>query len=436
MSTYKAMLPEAYKPRIIDEQIERALRLFGAVEVSGTKWCGKTWASLAHAQSVTYVDRGGNLQLVTADPAYALVGDRPHAIDEWQRVPQIWDTVRHAVDDLGGERGAWILTGSSTPRKDEVAHSGAGRIGRVRMRTMTLQETGESSAAVSLAGLFEGKFAPAQCENGIMPLAELCCRGGWPELVGFASEDALVVTQSYWDALFEQSVPAQGGSAVVAQRLARSLARSLGQSVTNNVLGCDVFAHEKKDEVTDAESAEVSRHLELLSSLFVVDEVPGWVPPSRSPKRMRTKPKRYFADPSMAPALLGLDRDSLMGDWQTFGLVFENLCMRELDVYARAQKGAGSRPLHYYRDDSGLEADAIIELADGRWGAVEIKLASTPEKVEEGATSLLRLRAKLLKDPKARTREPSFLMVLTGMGEVAYQRADGVYVVPVRSLGA
>ena len=430
------MRPATYKPRIVDEQIERALRLFGAVEVSGTKWCGKTWASLAHAQSVTYVDRGANLQLVAADPSYALVGNRPHAIDEWQRVPQIWDTVRHAVDELGGERGAWILTGSSTPRKGEVAHSGAGRIGHVRMRTMTLQETGESSTAVSLAGLFEGTFAPAQCENGIQPLAELCCRGGWPELVGFASADALVVARSYWDALFEQSVPTQGGSPVVAERLARSLARSVGQAATNNVLGCDVFGHEKKAEVTEAESAEIGRHLELLSSLYVVDDVPGWVPPSRSPKRMRTKPKRYFADPSMAVALLGLDRDSLMGDWQTFGLVFENLCIRDLDVYARAHPSAGAHPLHYYRDDSNLEADAIIELADGRWGAVEIKLASLPDKIEEGAASLLRLRAKLMKDPRARTREPSFLMVLTGMGEVAYRRSDGVYVVPVRALGA
>lgn len=425
--------PEGYLPRIVDTQIERYLRLFGAVEVSGTKWCGKTWSSLAHAQSITYVDRGGNLALSQADPAYPLVGEKPHVIDEWQRVPEIWDTVRHAVDDAGGAKGQWILTGSSTPRKLDVAHSGAGRIGRIRMWPMTLQETGDSTGATSLSGLFRGEFTPSQCANGIEKLADLCCRGGWPAHMDADPDDALIVAGDYLEALFVQSAPALGGSSEVTRRLCRSLARNVGQSATNATLACDVFAHNKASSVSDSEVNEVSRHLAVLRRMFVLEEIAGWVPASRSPKRMRIKPKRYFADPSLAVALLGLSSVSLLQDWQTFGLVFENLCMRDLCVYAQALPGVQGCPVRYYRDDSNLEADAVIERADGSWCAIEIKLSA--EKVDDGAKTLFRLRDKLLKDPMKRTREPSFLMVLTGMGEAAYRRPDGVYVVPVRSLG-
>lgn len=429
-----SLRPNAYKPRIVDAQIEKYLSLFGAVEVSGTKWCGKTWSSLAHASSVTYVDRGGNLAISRADPRYPLVGDAPHVIDEWQRVPAIWDAVRHAVDEAGSAHGLWILTGSSTPKLDEVAHSGAGRIGRVHMRPMTLQESGDSTAAVSLAGLFEGSFRPSQCPTGIESLAELCCRGGWPAQTGATSADAQVVVQAYLELLFGQSVPALGGNEELVRRTAQSLARNLGQPATLGTLARDVYAHEGEGPVSKAEENEVSRCLDLLARTFAIDEVPGWVPASRSPKRMRVKPKRYFADPSLAVVVLGLGRELLLQDWQTFGLVFENLCMRDLDVYARALPECGSRPLRYYHDDSGLEADAIVELTDGRWGAFEAKLSM--EKVDEGAKNLMRLRGKLLRDSRGRTRGPSFLAVLTGMGEAAYQRPDGVYCIPIRALGA
>lgn len=426
--------PTSYQPRIVDTQIERYLGLFGAVEVSGTKWCGKTWSSLAHAQSVTYVDQGNNLAIAQADPAYPLIGEPPHVIDEWQRVPAIWDTVRHAVDDLGGTRGQWILTGSSTPRKDETSHSGAGRIGRIRMHPMTLQESGESAGKVSLASLFEGTFSPSPCQTGIEELVQVSCRGGWPAHVQSSAEDALVVAREYLTAIFDQSIPLLGGNPETARRLCESIARNLGQSPTNATLARDVFAHEKDEDVSATEINEVSRHLQLLTRIYLVDEVPGWVPASRSPKRMRTKPKLYFADPSVAVALLGSSPHSLLQDWQTFGLVFENLCLRDLDVYTRALPGATSHPVRYYRDDSDLEVDAIIELFDGRWGACEIKVSET--KVDQAAANLLRMRDKLLKDPQGRTKEPAFLVVLTGMGEVAYHRPDGVYVIPIRALGA
>lgn len=429
-----SLKPDAYRPRIIDEQIERYLRLFGAVEVSGTKWCGKTWASLAHARSVTYVDRGANLQIVSADPQYALVGETPHVIDEWQRAPAVWDTVRHSVDEAAGDKGRWILTGSSTPKKHRTAHSGAGRIGRIRMHPMTLQESGDSTGVVSLAGLFEGDFTSGTCRTGIVELAELTCRGGWPDTLTMASVDAQSIVREYFGSVHSQSIPALGGKEWVSERLCVSLARNLGQSATHDTLARDVYAVRADNKPADQEVREISDHLALLSDIYLLDEIPGWVPASRSPKRMRTKPKRYFADPSIAVALLGFSREALLQDWQTFGLVFENLCMRDLDVYARALPQSVLHPVRYYRDDSDLEADAVIETADGRWGAFEIKLSE--EKVEQGAAALIRLRNKLLKDPLSRTKPPSFLAVLTGMGEAAYRRNDGVYVIPIRSLGA
>lgn len=426
--------PETYKPRIADTLINTYLMLFGAIEVSGPKWCGKTWTSLAHARSVTYVDRGSNLQICTADPAYALTGETPHVVDEWQRVPAIWDTVRHAVDEAAGEKGLWLLTGSSTPRKGETSHSGAGRIGLVRMHPMTLQESGDSTGKVSLRRLFEGRFAPVQCTNGIEPLARLACRGGWPDIVEMDADAVRPVIRSYLDSLHDQSIPALGGNPRISRRLCLSLARNLGQSATLTTLAKDVYATDEGQKPSDENEREISKHLDLLARMYLIDEVPGWVPASRSPARMRVKPKRYFADPSLAVSLLGLSPRSLLEDWQTFGLAFENLCMRDLDVYARALPDAGSQPLRYYHDDSNLEIDAVIELADGRWGACEIKLSQ--DKVDKAAAGLLRMRDKLLKDKLHRVKEPSFLLVLTGMGEAAYRRADGVLVVPVRSLGA
>lgn len=425
--------PAAYEPRIVDAQIAKYLTLFGAVEVSGTMWSGKTWSSLAHAASVTYVDRGANLPISVADPSYPLAGARPHVIDEWQRVPAIWDTVRHAVDELSGDKGAWILTGSSTPRKAETAHSGAGRIGRVRMHPMTLAETGESTAKVSLAGLFRGEFASCQCPSDIGDLVRSAVRGGWPEERLRSATDAQIVIREYLESVFSQSVPRLGGDESTARRLALSLARNLGQATKVDTLARDVYARDPGGKVAEAERKGVSAHLDILRRIFLIDEVPGWVPASRSPQRMRVKPKRYFADPSLPVALLGLSPDALLQDWQTFGLVFENLVMRDLDVYARAMDFSVSTPVRYYHDDSGLEADAIIERADGSWAAIEVKVS--PDRADEGAAHLARVRNKACGDEKARVPEPAFMAVITGTGEAAYRRADGIYVIPIRVLG-
>ena len=234
--------PDGYQKRIVDPEIERYLNLFGAVEISGTRWCGKTWSSLAHGSSVTYVDRGANLMLVQADPSFALSGEKPHVIDEWQLVPPVWDVVRHAVDDSGGAKGLWILTGSSTPASDETQHSGAGRIGRIHMHPMALAESGESSASVSIAGLFEGRFAPCSANPDIEELAHLCVRGGWPALQGFGSSDAQEVVHSYLSDIFAQSISRMGGDPVIAERTAESVARNLAQAATLSTLARDVYA--------------------------------------------------------------------------------------------------------------------------------------------------------------------------------------------------
>lgn len=435
MDEHPGIVPSSYQPRIVDAQIAQHLNLFGALEISGTKWCGKTWTALAHGKSVTYVDRGANLQITRADPAYALAGTNPHVIDEWQRVPAIWDNVRHAVDDAAGKKGLWILTGSSTPVKpEEKNHSGAGRIGRIRMHTMTLQESGDSCACVSLRDLFEGTFSIASCPTGIRELAEVACRGGWPEGVQRPSDQVQIIVREYLSLIFEESVPRFGGDAAIARRTALSLARNLGQAPTAKTVAKDVFSLLPDETPSESQLRNVSDHLSILKRLYMIDEVPGWVPAARSPQRMRTKPKLYFADPSMATALLSLGAEALLNDWQTLGLVFENLVMRDLDVYARALPSIGSTPLHYYRDDSGLEADAIIERADGSWAALEIKLSQ--EKVDDAAASLLRLEKKLLKNERGQTPKPVFLAVVTGMGEAPYRRPDGVYVLPIRCLGA
>lgn len=426
--------PSHYVPRIVDAQIEKYLTLFGAIEISGTKWCGKTWSSLAHGNSVTYVDRGANLQIATADPAYALVGNQPHVIDEWQRVPSIWDTVRHAVDELAGKKGAWILTGSSTPHQNNVAHSGAGRIGRIRMHPMTLSETGESSGQVSLSQLFDGKFSPAQCQSDIADIAQAAAKGGWPEVRTQTSQDTQIIMRDYLESMFVQSVPQLGGNEEIARRLALSLARNLGQSAKIVTLAKDVYALEANSKVSETQRKEITLHLELLRRIFFIDEIPGWVPASRSPKRMRVKPKRYFADPSLPVALLGLSPEALLQDWQTFGLVFENLVMRDLDVYARALDFTISHPVRYYHDDSGQEIDAIIERSDGRWAAIELKIGL--DKIEAAAAQLISVCEKICGNSKAKVPQPSFMAIITATGEAAYQRNDGVYVVPIRLLGA
>ena len=426
--------PEGYMPRVADAQIERYLKAFGAVEIAGTKWCGKTWSALMHGASVSYVDE--NLDLARADPSMMLMGDRPHVIDEWQRVPAIWDCVRHEVDRARGTRGAFILTGSSTPatRQGEQgpAHSGAGRIGRVRMSPMSLFESGESTGQVSLEGLFAGEFTPCVAERDTQGLVEAACRGGWPEAVGMEVDAAQLIAREYVTAALGVSIPALGLDPDIARRLASSLARNLGQAATYKTIINDMFGAEE-NPLSVIDEGRVRVYLDALKGMYIVEEVPGWAPPARDRKRFATKPKRYLADPSLACALLGMSPAALLADWQTFGLVFENMAVRDLSVYARALDLLDDVPVRYYRDDSGVEADAIVQLADGRWAAFEFKVSE--DKAEKGVASLERMRRKVCENPRSQTRPPEFMAVITGVGEYAREVAEGIVVVPLRLLG-
>ena len=426
--------PEGYMPRVADAQIERYLKAFGAVEIAGTKWCGKTWSALMRGASVSYVDE--NLDLARADPSMMLIGDRPHVIDEWQRVPAIWDCVRHEVDRARETRGAFILTGSSTPATRQgalgPAHSGAGRIGRVRMSPMSLFESGESTGQVSLEGLFAGEFTPCVAERDTLGLVEAACRGGWPEAVDMEVDAAQLIAREYVTAALGVSIPALGLDPDIARRLASSLARNLGQAATYKTIINDMFGAEE-NPLSVIDEGRVRAYLDALKGMYIVEEVPGWAPPARDRKRFATKPKRYLADPSLACALLGMSPAALLADWQTFGLVFENMAVRDLSVYARALDLLDDVPVRYYRDDSGVEADAIVQLADGRWAAFEFKVSE--DKVEKGVASLERMRRKVCENPRSQTRPPEFMAVITGVGEYAREVAEGIVAVPLRLLG-
>ena len=426
---------EGYLPRIADAQLENELSIFGAVEVAGTKWCGKTWMALRHGQSVTFVD--DEKEILSSDPNLALLGESPHVVDEWQLVPAIWDRLRHEIDRQRTQRGRWILTGSSTPlprQGDELAlptHSGAGRIGRIRMWPMSLYESGDSSGEVSLGELFDGNFHPCKRETGASEIAALACRGGWPAAIDLPAADALHMAFEYIDLILQDSIPRYGKSEDTARRAITSIARNLGQAATYKTIVLDMYGAEDDPSALITEKT-LADYLALFSSLYLIDGVRGWVPQARSPKRFTTKAKRYFADPSLPVALLQMNEQALLRDGQTLGLVFENLCVRDLSVYALSLGANRQNPLRYYHDDSGLEVDAIIELPDGRWGAIEIKLGEN--KAAEGVATLKTMRKKLCANPKAQVPEPSFMAVLTGIGTYARQVEDNIYVIPICTL--
>ncbi|MCL2316680.1 MAG: DUF4143 domain-containing protein [Actinomycetia bacterium] len=406
------------------------LGAFGAVEIAGPRWCGKTWTALAAGASVVHVDDPGVTPLVEADPPIALKGEVPHVIDEWQFVPRVWDTVRRTVDASGSRPGQFILTGSSTPRRHEVSHSGAGRIGRLRMRPMTLSESGVSSGVVSLADLFAGGsgFETTPVRTALPHIVEQVCIGGWPALIDADVAHAQLMLAGYWDTLFDLSFPAVGRSGSTARSVALALARNVAQAATHQTLLADVG-----ERIGSTET--LSAYLDEFVRMYLIDELPGWDAPIRSASRVRTKPKRYFADPSLVAALLTLNEDSLLRDAQTLGFLFENLCLRDLRAYSSVLPGASSDAVRYYADADNLEVDVIIELRDGRWAGIEIKLSDA--KVPQGIDNLLRLKKKIARNPAARNPEPVFLAVVVGVTPFVRRDPDtGVYITPITALTA
>lgn len=418
-----------YKKRIADEILQRKLKGKGAVLIEGPKWCGKTTTAEQIAQSVLYManpeSKNQNLTLADINPSTLLKGKTPRLIDEWQIAPKLWDAVRFEVDHRN-EEGQFILTGSSVPAdKNIITHTGTGRFSFLLMRPMTLYESLESTGTVSLKDLFASKNISGVSKLSLNDIAFVCCRGGWPRSISMEKDIALDQAYDYYDAIVNSDISKVDGinrESARVKNLMKSYARNVGTQASNETLKEDMINNDSFSLDTDT----VFSYINALKKIFVVDEVPAWNPNLRSKTVVRTSDTRYFIDPSIAVASLGLGPDDLINDLNTFGFIFENLCVRDLRVYVESLNGN----LYHYKDSSSLECDAVIHLRNGSYGLIEIKLGGD-KLIEEGASNLLKLKSKL---DISKMKNPSFMMVLTATGDYAYKRNDDVYVVPIGCL--
>lgn len=424
------MKNDKYRPRIADSLLERKLKGKGAVVVEGAKWCGKTTTAEQICRSVLYMSepemREQNRELARLNPDILLRGDKPRLIDEWQIAPQLWDAVRFQADH-SPELGLFVLTGSCVPADmSEVIHSGTGRMGWLRMRPMSLWESGDSSGEVSLKSLFDDVCDLSGVSRiDLERMAFLACRGGWPLAVDMEDEIALDQAFDYVDAVERRDIQSADGverNPARVHRLMRSYARHQGAQVSNAAISDDLKTNEGESTDTDT----VASYIKALKSIFVIEDAEAWNPNLRSKTAIRTSDTRYFTDPSIATAALGIGPNDLISDLNTFGLIFETLCVRDLRVYAEASNGK----VYHYRDKNGLECDAVVHLRDGRYGLIEIKLGGE-RLISQGAATLKSLAEKI---DTTKMKKPSFLMVLTATGDYAYRREDGVLVVPAGCL--
>lgn len=419
-----------YKHRIADGILEKKLRSKGAVLIEGPKWCGKTTTAEQQARSILYMDNPAsfesNLQMAEIDPGILLEGDTPRLVDEWQLAPKLWDTMRFEVDHRH-QVGQFILTGSAVPSDEEsMKHSGTGRFSWLTMRPMSLYESGESNGKVSLSHLFESRENIVATNSlRIDDIAFLICRGGWPFACSLQGDAALAQAFDYVDAVIKKDVSRVDGTnrnMTTTRLLMRSYARNQGSQATIGTIVADMMTNDENEIGVKTAGS----YLDALRKIFVIEDSEAWNPNLRSKTAIRTANTRYFIDPSIGTAVLGLGPKDLINDLNTMGLFFETLCVRDLRIFADALDGQ----VFHYRDKSGLECDAVIHLRNGRYGLVEIKLGGD-RLINEGASNLLALVDKINTD---KMKEPSFLMVLTGTGDFAYRRKDGVYVVPIGCL--
>lgn len=424
------IMETGYKSRIADRLLARKLAGKGAVLLEGAKWCGKTTTAEQIAKSILYMSESGkieqNRQLAKINPSLLLRGDKPRLIDEWQVAPTLWDSVRFEADHNAG-LGLFILTGSSVPPDmSEVIHSGTGRIGWLKMRPMSLWESGDSTGEVSLGDLFTSPESISGITSmNLERIAFLTCRGGWPLSVKMDDEVALDQAFDYIEAVEKRDISMADGvnrDAVRTHRILRSYARHQGAQASYGTIKADLSSKESDNFDEDT----IASYVSALKKIFVIEDSEAWNPNLRSKSAIRTSDTRYFTDPSIATAALGLGPADLMNDLNTFGLIFETLCVRDLRVFAEALNGK----VYHYRDKTGLECDAVIHLRNGCYGLVEIKIGGD-DLISDGVRTLKALEAKI--DPE-RMKKPSFLMVLTGVGPYAYKREDGVYVVPIGCL--
>lgn len=417
-----------YKPRIIDNMIDEYLKAFGAVCIEGAKWCGKTWSSIYHSNSSIMIGNPeGNFQnkkLAETAPNIVLEGEKPRLIDEWQEVPRLWDAVRYEVDKTA-EKGQFILTGSATPNHKGIVHSGAGRIGKLRMRPMSLYESGDSTGDVSLQDLCNGNMKEKLTgEVDLRKIIEFIIRGGWPGNLNVPIERAGILPESYIDAILDDDVYRIDGVKRDSNKmrlLLRSLARNESTTVTNKTLKRDI--KEIDDEDIDIDT--VASYLDIFTRLFILDNQKPFAENIRSSVKVKQSEKRHFVDPSLPCSLLKATPEKLLNDLNTLGFLFEALCERDLKIYAESFRAN----LYHYQDYKDREIDAVVELENGEWCAFEIKLGAN--QIDEASENLLKIKDEIKKE---NGKVPKILCVICGLANAAYKRLDGVYVVPITAL--
>ncbi len=421
---------DGYRNRVADQLLQDQLEAAGVVLVQGAKWCGKTTTAVHAAKSVLYMDDPrqlqNNLRLAETNPSALLEGPAPRVIDEWQLAPQLWDAARFEVS-RSGALGMLIFTGSAVPPDmSKITHTGTGRFAWLTMRPMSLWESGESNGMLSLESLFAGTAQDvAAAEMDVEHMAYLVCRGGWPQTLKMNDKASLLQARNYVDAVCNSDITRVDGverNPTLAHLLMRSYSRHQGGQVPVNTIVADL----KENYNTEVSEATVASYINALKKIFVVEDMPAWSPNLRSKTAIRTSDTRYFVDSSIAAASLGIGPKDLLADFNTYGLLFETLAIRDLRVYAEALDGHVS----HYRDRNGLECDAVVHLRNGKYGLVEVKIGGDT-LIEEGVKNLKKLSQKIDTD---RMNEPSFMMVLTAIGDYAFRRSDGVWIVPIAAL--
>lgn len=419
-----------YRNRIADSILGKKLRAKGAVLIEGAKWCGKTTTASQIAKSILYMQDSARkrqyLELSEIDPARLLSGETPRLIDEWQLAPKLWDAIRFEVDKRD-EFGQFILTGSAVPPEtSEISHSGIGRITKMLMRPMSLYESGDSSGQVSLSGLFAGnEDICGESTMNIDKLSFLICRGGWPKAIDEEEDVALQQAIDYFDAIVDADISRVDNverNKERTKRILRSYARSVGTQAKISSIAADISAN----EAVSISDMTITSYINALKKIFVLEDSSAWNPNLRSKTAIRTSDTRYFTDPSVCTAALELGPNDLVNDLNTMGFLFENMCIRDLRIYAEALDGN----VYHYRDKSGLECDAVVHLRNGVYGLVEIKLGGD-SLISDGVETLKKLSSNI---DTTKMKSPVFKMILIGVGEMAYRRSDGIYIVPLSCL--
>ena len=418
-----------YVPRLVEKEIEKKLRTSGAVVVAGPKFCGKTTTCMRYQKSFVKLNTKQSIALAKLDPKSVLVGENPRLIDEWQTVPDIWNCVKDNLDEEY-QFGKFILTGSSTPaEKTDIHHSGAGRITPIKMRPMSLWESGDSNGKVSLLDLFDGgkEFVTDYNDNfNINDVAFLICRGGWPISVLAEKNIAIDVTKNYYNGLFSFENSDNERFRNKKPEVLRMILRSYARHISTEAAVSTIIDDVKQNNERSMDTKTFAEYMEALQDLYIIDDLQAWNPNIRSKTSIRTTPTRHFVDTSIACRALLIGPEDLTNDLESFGLFFEDFAVRDLSIYTNSLDGE----VRHYRDNAGLECDAVVHLEDGRWGGIEIKLGGD-DLIDDGAKSLKTLRDKIVE--KSDEKAPSFLLVLTAVGG-AYRREDGVYVAPINLL--